>query len=502
MPQRALRSCLTHPPDHLALLRVRQGGPSRGSTPVALTPRNSPGPAHLPKDPQATAAADGEDPSSSDLEPSPLGAHALPVAGPSAPAQPPAPPRQSRGPRRTYANDEEEMAPERAASVTRARPRLPRPPPRPRSAPPSKVIKSRFADSSAIDIFRMDAGPPPETFDDVEKLRKAEWTDEVIQREQATDVLSQGRWYRVPEKTIRLDFWSKIGGETPDVGGFNKASSSMARINSAPSMPRATDFGTPETDVEDSFGPPGGDFSDSENANGKRPRYDGPLFGGKKMPGSGGSQRIQTITGLDGGMNKMVIGSSSGGSQVPSSLTHPLRLDAPLTSITQASAVQRAGSRPPSSPTPDQAGPSFVHAPIPRQAMARSPSFDDHPHRNDSPAPASTSATAPASQPHLSPPTTSAAGTPATLTPHPLNSPTLSHNLPRASSPLRFSSTSGALPGGPPPPLPRSSLAVVATGGGDDSGSGSNTPSPAVPAFSSRIADAAAQAADAGAPAP
>ena len=92
------------------------------------------------------------------------------------------------------------MAPERAASVTRARPRLPRPPPRPRSAPPSKVIKSRFADSSAIDIFRMDAGPPPETFDDVEKLRKAEWTDEVIQREQATDVLSQGRWYRVPEK--------------------------------------------------------------------------------------------------------------------------------------------------------------------------------------------------------------------------------------------------------------------------------------------------------------
>lgn len=122
---------------------------------------------------------------------------------------------------------------------------------------------------------------------DVEKLRSAE--DVVIQREPATDVLSQGNWYRVPEKTIRLDFWSKIGlGPGSSVAEGGVAGGSAFKTASAPAYTPRMNLLTPESavsnsfsptsTVDDTFGTTGGDFSDSENGNGKRGRYYGPLF--------------------------------------------------------------------------------------------------------------------------------------------------------------------------------------------------------------------------------
>jgi len=250
---------------------------SRDSTP-SRTPRTSPKFAAVSL-PQVSAPDSSSSSTSSDsLEPSPPLPHAIPVAVPSVPGRP-----RQRQPRRPHVSAEASDTDGASTSRSHSRIRLPRAPPRPRSAPPSKH-KSRFH-SPSIDIFRTDKAPAPATMSDVEKLRAAE--DVVIQREPATDVLSQGNWYRVPEKTIRLDFWSKIGlGPGSSVAGDH--GTSMMRTASAPSYTPRMNVFTPEdamsnsfsptSTVDDTFGTSGGDFSDSENGNGKRGRYYGPLF--------------------------------------------------------------------------------------------------------------------------------------------------------------------------------------------------------------------------------
>ncbi|CDZ97224.1 GATA-4/5/6 transcription factors [Phaffia rhodozyma] len=258
------------------------GGASRDTTPAG-TPRNSPGP----------GAPSESDASSSELETSPKYNHAIPEGFE----------RQSRAPRRPH---QIALEAQTSSSRSHSRPRahIPRPPPRPRSAPPSKH-KSRFHPSAqSIDIFRAETPPASGTKVDVEKLRgrRPDWEKDVITREQATDVLSGGKWYRVPEKTIRLDFWSKIGldanGGRPGNRPVGHGGTSMMRTNSLPLYtPRNM---TPEVGDSPATSPvadrvANDGFSDSENAYGKRERYVGRDSYGQPTSGY-----LSSDSGLDG----------------------------------------------------------------------------------------------------------------------------------------------------------------------------------------------------------
>lgn len=406
---------------------------SRDTTPAGTprgTPRNSPAPDH-------TSSSDDEG-DSSDLEPSPPHVHAQPQSGE----------RQSRAPRRPHQNIPSSSS-VRSGSTSRPRIQLPRAPPRPRSAPPTKH-RSRFNPSGGSD-YR--GSPAPSIAPSSPKEMKG-----AAPRELAHDVLSQGQWYRVPEKTIRLDFWSKIGIDTSaPARPSGHGGTSMMRTNSMPSYsPRETlltpdgsrtSFFSPSSATEDSFSPAEGDFSDTENAHGKRERYLGPLFGSGGSS-DGHSSGHHDLSGLDR-LGHINLASSPHGT--PKRRPASLKMSAPSS--------PRFGHRAlsPSSP------PAISDYPNPKLSPEQALVMDD---AHSSKRLRSTSPASPPSSPSLAnaaPALLTGAGpaSPSTILQHP--SPLMHHNIaaqsiPRSSSPLRFSSTLVQAHA----PLPKSSLSSPA----------------------------------------
>lgn len=426
---------------------------SRDSTPAGTprgTPRHSPAPENT-----SSSASTG---SSSDLEPSPPHVHAQPQSLGE---------RQSRAPRRPHQGSSSSVA--RSGSAGRPRVKLPRAPPRPQSAPPTKH-RSRFGSASGPSGGgERQSSPPPSA-----RTASKSGRQTPVQRELATDVLSQGQWYRVPEKTIRLDFWSKIGLDTgvptrpTGHGGL-----SMMRTNSMPAYsPREalltpdgsrSSFFSPLSATEDSFSAAEGDFSDSENPHGKRERYAGPLFsraGSLEPTNISASSSNGDLAALDR-MGLINLASSPHGTPKRRSIS--LRPSAPTSPRLGHSPLSPATS-PPAAPVADPITPKLS----PEQTLIA----DNDAHaakrmRSTSPAspPTSPSLThaSPAAAIPVGPTSISGPSSPTAGVQHP--SPLMHHNIaaqsiPRSSSPLRFSST--AIDKLAHAPLPKSSLSSPA----------------------------------------
>lgn len=173
-------------------------------------------------------------------------------------------------------------------------------------------------------------------------------------------MLSGGKWYRVPEKTIRLDFWSKIGLDPngSKAGAVGHGGTSMMRTSSLPLYtprnltPEGVD--SPATSpVAAMFPADHGGFSDSENAYGKRERYAGEGYGrGYGASSSNRSGYLSSDSGLDGHIGGMRLAGSTPDKARPHSLS-------PVTSpLVPHSAVQR-----PHSPLPVSSSHYYRQAP-------------------------------------------------------------------------------------------------------------------------------------------
>lgn len=355
-----------------------------------------------------------EDSSSSDASP-PVG-HAAPVA------------RTARQPRRPHAENSTATTSTSTARVSRP----PRPPPRarsppaarPRSAPPSKR-KPKKTNSPSLDIFLADKSQSA-TAPDVTYLRQ---NPPLITREAATDVLIGGKVHRLPEQSIKLDFWTKALGLSA-TRRDELAGSSVKRPMSLPSFsprqnlltPPSNDCSpnnSPSVSLENTFGTSGGDFGHlgrSSGGSSKRSRsririedmaYDGPLFGASERGKS---------PGLAGGMGGMQIGRKPA---PPTINTSPTESDG------SGFSAKRQRSESPTTPTLSSAS-----------IQVLSPSGLTIHSAPSTPSSSATANAATANAAHVV-----AAG-----------------NLPRASSPLRTSFTlhQGGLPA--PHALPRSHL--------------------------------------------
>jgi hypothetical protein len=280
----------------------------------------------------------------------------------------------------------------------------------------------------------------------------------------------------VPEKTIRLDFWSKIGLDTGvPTRPTGHGGTSMMRTNSMPAFsPREalltpdgsrSSFFSPSSATEDSFSAAEGDFSDTENTNGKRERYIGPLFSraGSLEPTSlSASSSSGDLAALDR-MGFINLASSPHGTPKRRSIS--LRPSAPTSPRLGHSPLSPATS-PPAAPVADPLQPKLS----PEQALIA----DNDAHaakriRSTSPASPPTSPSLTHATPTAAPvpvgPSSISSGpsSPTAGVQHP--SPLMHHNIaaqsiPRSSSPLRFSST--AVDKLAHAPLPKSSLSSPA----------------------------------------
>lgn len=279
----------------------------------------------------------------------------------------------------------------------------------------------------------------------------------------------------MPEKTIRLDFWSKIGLDAGvPTRPTGHGGTSMMRTNSMPAYsPREalltpdgtrSSFFSPSSANEDSFSAAEGDFSDTENPNGKRDRYVGPLFSraGSLEPNNvSASSSSADLAALDR-MGLINLASSPHGTPKRRSIS--LRPSAPTSPRLGHSPLSPATS-PPAALVADPLTPKLS----PEQALIA----DDDAHaakriRSTSPAspptsPSLTHASPAASPVPVGPSSISGPSSPTAGVQHP--SPLMHHNIaaqsiPRSSSPLRFSST--AIDKLAHAPLPKSSLSSPA----------------------------------------